>query len=123
MYQAKLLKLDNLIEEKVVMEINGLEIVGFTSICPYLIEPGKLYPINIGLTILDDPEIVQINESKYELKRIDETFGYFLYGKVYGDVIDIGNNIKIQDDIFNENSYLDGQFIRMKVDRLAIEFI
>lgn len=123
MYQAKLIELSNFIEEEVTLKINGIKITGFASICPYKLILNKTYFVNISLTFLDGPEIIELSESKYGLERIDKTYGYILYGQICGDRLDIGSGIKIQDDLFNEYSYLDGQFIKIKVDRLAVEFL
>lgn len=64
-----------------------------------------------------------LDGAQHNLERIDKTYEHILYGQVCGDSIDIGNGIKIQDDIFSENSYLDKQYVKIKVDRLSIEFI
>jgi hypothetical protein len=123
MYQAKLIRLSNLIEEEVTLEIDGFKIIGFANICPYEIILNQVYPVNISLTFLDGPEIIELDESKHGIERIDNTFRYILYGQVCGNSIDIGKGLKIQDDIFSKSSYLNKKFIRLKVDRLAIEFI
>lgn len=123
MYQAKLLKLDELIEEEVLVEINGLQFVGFASVCPYKLTLNKIYQVNLGLTFLDGPEIIVLDEAQHNLERIDKTYEYILCGQICGDSIDIGNGIKIQDDIFSENSYLDKQYVKIKADRLSVEFI
>ena len=123
MYQAKLLKLDELIEEEVLVEINGLEFVGFSSVCPYKLVLNKIYPVNVGLTFLDGPEIIVLGKPQHNLERIDKTYGCILCGQVCDDSIDIGNGIEIQDDIFSENSYLNKQYIKIKADRLSVEFI
>ncbi len=123
MYQAKLLKLDELIEEEVLVEINGLQFVGFASVCPYKLTLNKIYPVNLGLTFLDGPEIILLDEAQHGLERSDKTYEYIICGQVCDDSIDIGNGIKIQDDIFGENSYLDKQYVKIKADRLSVEFI
>ncbi|MHB1220437.1 MAG: hypothetical protein ACYC0J_00360 [Gammaproteobacteria bacterium] len=123
MYQAKLLKINEQIEEEVTLEINFLQFVGFAYIRPYKIKINESYPVILSLTILDDPEIVELGEPRTSFEIIKDTYGYVLYGKICDDKIDIGNGIKIQDDIFIENSYLNGKYIKMKIDRLAIEFI
>ena len=123
MYQAKLLKLDDYIEEEVILEINGIEIVGFTSVCPYKLTPNKVYLVDLSLTFLEDSEMIEQCEERYGLEKIDEAYGYMLYGQVCGNAIDIGNGIKIQDNIFSENSYLNGHYIKIKADRLSIKFI
>lgn len=123
MYQAKILKLDELIEEEVLVEVNGLQFVGFASLCPYNLEINKIYPVNLGLTFLDGPEIIVLDGEQHSLERIDNTYEYILYGQVCGDTIDIGHGIKIQDDIFSQNSYLDNQYVKIKAERLSVEFI
>lgn len=77
----------------------------------------------MSLTILDDTEILELYEPRQTLKRINDTYQYILYGQVCDDTIDIGNGIKIQEDIFRENSYLKGKYIQIKMDRIAIEFL
>lgn len=123
MYQAKLIKVDSHVEEEVSLEVNGLRLVGFASICPYQLTPNNIYPVNISLTILDGYELKEIDKPIYSLERINDTFRYIIQGKICGDSIDLGNGVKIQDEIFEENSYLDEHFIQIIVDRLSIEFI
>lgn len=123
MYHAKLLKLDEYIEEKVTVEIKGIQFIGFASICPYKVVPNKIYPVELSLTILDDIEIFELNEPQYGLERTNEACGYMVYGQVCGDCIDIGNGLKIQDNIFNEFTYLNSKYVKIRVDRLAVEFL
>lgn len=40
-YNALVKKLDPHIEEEVILEIEGVEFTGFSSVCPYEIEVGK----------------------------------------------------------------------------------
>ncbi len=123
MYQARLLKLNKLIEEEVTIDINGVEIVGFVNVCPYKIIPNNVYSVDIHLTFLDGPELIEKEGKRYGLERVGSSYKYILYGKVSGSCIDIGKGIKIEDDIFKQNSYLNGHFIEIRPDRLAIEFI
>lgn len=123
MNQAKLLKLDEFIEEEVMIEINGVQFMGFSAICPYKIFINKIYPVCVSITILDDPEITELTELKYGLEEIGDAYGYFLYGQVCEDSVDIGNNLKIESDFFKEIPYLLGCFVRIKADRLSVEFL
>lgn len=125
MYQAKLLKLDDSIEEEVLLEINGLQFIGFTNIShyPHLVV-NKIYHVNLDLTIFDDPELVILNEPQKGIEKLDKNYyGYILRGQVCGNCIDIGNGIKIQDDMFEEYTYLDTQYVKIKVDRIGVELL
>ncbi|MES2217346.1 MAG: hypothetical protein V4501_02935 [Pseudomonadota bacterium] len=122
MYQAKFLKQHDLVEEEVIIEVNGLELVGFSLDDNHRFLPNKIYPINLEFTILDDPEIVILKEPQYSVERIGEGFSYLICGLVHNDSIDIGHDINIKDDCFKFEN-LDYKFVRMRVDRISIEFI
>lgn len=124
-YQAKILELSDMIEEEVVVDINGLKFTGFASVMPYKVELNKTYPVELGLVILDEEEIIELDDlnEKKELIRIGDSFKYTVFGKIYDDTIDVGHDIRIQDDIFHDLSYLKNKYIKIKVDRLAIYFI
>lgn len=124
MYIAKLLNRNELLEEEIFIEINSIVIDGFMEICPYEhIYKNKHYPVELYLTFLNSSEFTEIECERYGLEKFGTAFGYILYGKVEGDSINIGNGIKIKDDIFKEYSYLDGKFVKLKVDRIGVEFL
>lgn len=121
-YNAKLLALSDSIEEEVTIDIKGVVIVGFSTVCPYRISPGKVYPVGLSLTFLDGEDI-EVSEEKYSLERIGDTYRYTLFGKVIDGALDVGNNIKIDDEYFKENSYLEGSFVKVIVDRISVDFL
>ena len=41
-YMAYVEKIDELIEEEVTININGVVFTGFSTVCPYKIEEGKI---------------------------------------------------------------------------------
>ncbi|MCG8399404.1 hypothetical protein LWS67_23235, partial [Bacillus atrophaeus] len=53
-YKALVKGIDPHIEEEVILEIEGVEFTGFSSVYPYEIEVGKKYPVLVGFTILDE---------------------------------------------------------------------
>lgn len=123
MYKAKLLQLSETFGEEVAIEINGMNIIGFIEGCPYRIIPGNVYPINLSLTILDDPNIIVLSEPKQAIEHIKGKFSYIIYGKVIKNAIETVNNIVIEDDFFSQNSYLEEKYIKLNVDRISIEFL
>lgn len=125
MNKAKLIGLNNSIEEEVIVEINGIKIIGFATTCPYNINIGKTYPINIYATFLNEENYKQINEPKYGLQKIGHAYSYIIYGEVCSnETLNIGNYIFIQtDNIFRGASYLIGSFVELIVDRLDMEFL
>ena len=96
MNNAILKKLHPHIEEEVTLEINGFEFTGFSTICPYVIEEGREYPVFISFTILDQSDLLELDKEIKELARIDDSYRYYIRGILHEDYIDAG--IKIYDD-------------------------
>ncbi|OZG73376.1 hypothetical protein BTA51_10125 [Hahella sp. CCB-MM4] len=115
-------KIDDNIEEEVTLELNGVELTCFAGVCPYQIQEGKEYPVSFELEIFDDYCVEELNEEKVALERIGNDFSYWVAGRLDGSVIH--SVIQFEDEILmSDYGYLDGKFIRMKVDRIDVEFL
>lgn len=122
-YNARLLALSSSIEEEVTIDIDGTVIVGFSTVCPYKISAGSTYPVGLGLTFLDAIEVSEVSEEKYNLERVGDTYKHVLFGRVTNGGVDIGNGIKIDDDYFKENIYLESSFVKIIADRITVDFL
>jgi hypothetical protein len=121
-YNAFLKSVNPNIEEEVVIVINGIELVGFLSYCPYAVEVEKTYPISIEITVLDEFEIRKADLSVREMQRLNQGFAYIIKGILKtGGVID--SVIEIQDEILVDYAYLYDEFVEFKVDRLSVNFL
>ncbi|UQZ47913.1 hypothetical protein M1D69_01110 [Bacillus sp. PK3-037] len=122
-YKALVKKLDPHIEEEVILEIEGIEFTGFSSVCPYEIEVGKKYPVLVGFTILDELVIRESIEKTKELERIGLGYQYYIRGVLQEDSIDAGIVLTDEDEYFSEYPYLIGEHVEIKVDRISVEFL
>lgn len=122
-YKAFVKGLDPHIEEEVILEIEGIEFTGFSSVCPYEIEVGKKYPVLVGFTILDELVIRENKEKTKELDRIGLGYQYYIRGILQEDSIDAGIVLTDEDEYFSEYPHLIGKNVEMKVDRISIEFL
>ncbi|UUH70358.1 hypothetical protein [Bacillus subtilis] len=122
-YKALIKGLDPHIEEEVILEIEGVEFTGFSSVCPYEIEVGKKYPVLVGFTILDELVIRESIEKTKELERIGLGYQYYIREVLQEDSIDAGIVLTDEDEYFSEYPYLIGKNVEMKVDRISIEFL
>ncbi|QJC98292.1 hypothetical protein HC660_38450 [Bacillus mojavensis] len=122
-YRALVKKLDPHIEEEVILEIEGIEFTGFSSVCPYEIEVGKKYPVLVGFTILDELVIRESIEKTKELERIGLGYQYYIRGVLHEDSIDAGIVLTDEDEYFSEYPYLIGEHVEIKVDRISVEFL
>jgi len=110
------------IEEEVVLDINGVEVICFAGVCPYEIHEGKEYPVSFELVIFDDYIVEESFDDAARLERIDDGFSYWIEGKLEGGVVN--SLISFEDEILlSDYQYLNGKYIRMKVDRIDVEFL
>ena len=99
-YMAYVEKIDELIEEEVTININGVVFTGFSTVCPYKIEEGKNYPVILDITVFDDIEINEGIDGVKNLKRIDNSFKYRISGILNPEFIDAGIIITDEGEIF-----------------------
>ncbi|WP_340034869.1 hypothetical protein [Bacillus sp. FSL K6-0993] len=122
-YNAFVKGLDSHIEEEVILEIEGIEFTGFSSVCPYEIEVGKKYPVLVGFTILDELVIRESIEKTKELEQIGLGYQYYIRGILQEDSIDAGIVLTDEDEYFSEYPHLIGEHVEIKVDRISVEFL
>lgn len=120
---AKYIKQSDVIEEEVDLEINGILIKGFAQLYPfsYALEEEKVFPVELTLFMMDY-EFDILENKKFSVEPINDGFSYYLYGKVENDILKLGN-FDIQDEVLLLMPEIDGKFIRLKVDRINVEFI
>ncbi|QEI11192.1 hypothetical protein [Cellvibrio japonicus] len=121
-YSALVQAIGNNVEEEVTLSLNDLEVTCFAGVCPYEIHEGKKYPVSFELMIFDDYEIKESEGEPVGMERIGSSFSYWIQGRLERGVIDCG--IQFEDEVlFSDYGYLDGKFIRLKVDRIDVEFL
>ncbi|MGF2621228.1 hypothetical protein [Bacillus cereus] len=122
-YRAYVEKTDELIDEEVTININGVVFTGFSTVCSYKIEEGKSYPVIFDITVYDNIEINEGIEGVKSLKRIDNSFKYRISGILNRGFIDAGIIITDEDEIFLERSEYFNKYVEIEVDRINIEFV
>lgn len=120
-YKAKLVKLDEYIEELGLFIINGIELLCFISYTTFELELNKEYLVELNYQIFDEYDVKSIPE-KYEthFQNINNNFNYYLYGSFKGNILFI-DSIKFVDDFLLSNFYyLENKNIVLFIDRLEI---
>ena len=122
-FDAVVLKIDEDVEEQVLLDVQGYLVTCFASVCPYPIEVGGKYRVGFYLFVVDDFSPFEVQEDAVpSIIQEGSCFRYTLIGKLSGNTLDCG--IQIEDDIFtDEYGYLDGKMIRLGVDRIDVEFL
>ena len=123
-YNAKVLHLNNDVEEEVLLQIGGVELTWFVSVCPYAIAEGLSYPIELRPVIFDEYVISELaNNSVPSISRVESSFAYVVVGEMRGACLKSGELIFEDDVLQRDFGYLDGKMVAMKIDRIDAEFL
>lgn len=122
MLKAKLLAMNDMDEYEVILEINGIRLMCFAVVCPYAIEIGKFYPIELSLNINDDFEPKELTKEAFSLKKVGRGYEYVLRGKLTRNKLNVGA-FSIQDDFLNQFPTLEGKFIELEVNGIWVTFL
>ncbi|WP_214824122.1 hypothetical protein [Exiguobacterium algae] len=124
-YTAKIIEFSPLIEEEAVLEINGRRLVVFINHCPFKINQGGQYQVEINLAILDDFVISKNDSDTKGIEQIGDSFSYYIIGTLNIDngTIDTGILFEIDGEFLFDYGYLHNQNVRIRVDRLSVNFI
>lgn len=124
-YNVQVKGVNSNIEEEILINIKDIELLCFVSHWGTNIKVGNFYKVDIGVTILDDLDMIKQSEKLYKFEQINDSFAYFIYGKFDFDSHTIDAGILIEFDLANlyDYSYLDEKFVRVRVDRISANFI
>lgn len=121
-YYAKVLSVNNDIEEEVVLLLGEREICCFINHCEYDITEGELYLVDITLTFLDDESLESSDSTSFVMVKDEKTFAYFINGFLIDDKVYI-NDFIFQDEIFLEYGYLNRSYVKFLPDRISVAFL
>ncbi|MBD1548712.1 hypothetical protein [Roseibium aggregatum] len=121
-YDARVQFIGETIEEEVVLLIDGYELTCFASVLPYFIEIGCQYPVTISPFLIDDDyEIEEASASAPAFEKCGDGFQYWITGQLNGVVLECGLEFEDQLLLWDYGD-LNGKRIRLKADRLDVEF-
>lgn len=124
MYISKIKYLNPDVEEEVILLINGMEFTCFIVACPWPIEVGKFYKVELSLFVLNDFKIVEVDsEVEQSIAKKGDGFAHILIGNLNGNALNVGGVTFEGDMLQSEFGYLDGKKISCEVDRINVEFI
>jgi len=123
-YQAKVLRIDENVEEEVILQIGNTKLTCFSRFHSPETKVGSSYPVELSLTMFDDDCFVKEipDDSEPSIVRIGNTFAYVITGRLNGRCLESGELSFEDDSLLSDFGYLDGKMIAMKVDRIDADF-
>jgi len=122
-YQAKVLRISESIEEEVTLQIGNTELTCFAYFPLYGIEVGLSYPVELELLVLDEYVLEGLSDDlEPSLTRTGNTFAYVITGRLNGRYLKSGELTFEDDVLLSDFGHLDGRMVSMKVDRINADF-
>jgi len=123
-YLAEVRRLSDDVEEEVVLRINGIELTCFAIVCPYKIEEGVSYQVELTAEVMNDYLVSELDEEvSPSIVQIGDSFSHVITGKLDGNRLDAGGIVLEDDVLLSDFGYLEGKMIAWKVDRIDAEFL
>lgn len=121
LYQVRVVRLDEHIEEEVDIEVAGHLITCFANICPHPLTVGQAYQATLTLWTADGLDVSETQDERVGITKIGDRFRHRVVGILKGTTLNAG--VQFDDDLFaSEYRYLDGKLVCAEVDRVQIEF-
>ncbi|EAY4651121.1 hypothetical protein R302_20655 [Salmonella enterica] len=122
-YYAKVIEINDDIDEEVLLSFGEINIYCFIVSCPYEIIKGNIYLVEVELSFLDSEVIEPQPESDLSIIRQGDDFSYEIRGFKIDDKI-ISNGLIFSDDLYiQEYGYINHEYVLIKPDRISVSFI
>lgn len=119
--RALVLSVGEVVEEEVVLLVNGTIVKCFASYCPEKIEQGAYCDVELEMVLPDGEFVVAAQKTDVMIEMLGDGFSCFLYGYLDGGVF--RSFVEFPDqEIHYEYPSLNGQFVKVKVDRIDAAF-
>ena len=121
-YEARLVAVDDSIEEEVTVRIGDVELCCFANRG----HPGdldRIYQVELSLQDVGGWRLEALGDVDLEprITRVGSGYGYVLVGRLDGLRLDAG--VLFVDACFADYAYLSGTRVRVHVDRIGIDFL
>lgn len=120
--KAQVLTIGELIEEEVTLLIDKTAVTCFVNYCPYEIQIGHLYNIEITLNLADDYQAEKILPTEWLAERVGNGFSYMLYGTLIDGTFHTFTLLN-DEGILYEHPALNDSFIKLSVERIDAAFL
>lgn len=120
-HKAQVVATNNHIEEDVTLLIEGTTVKCFISYCPYELEVGKTYDVELTLNLSDNYEIERTETIQTLAEHTNRGYSYILYGDLRNDILMTFTSINVE-GIHYDHPECNDHFIKLKVERIDASF-
>jgi len=122
-YPALVESFDSVIEEEVTVVIAGQRLTCFANYAPYLLEAGKVYPVELSCMVFEDYSVEEVADQVPAIIRTGNAYAYRIIGELVDDCLR-SCGLEFQDEVLlSDFGFLEGRVVSWKIDRLDIRFL
>lgn len=122
-YYAKVIEINDDIDEEVLLSFGENDIYCFIASCPYEIIKGNVYLVEVELSFFDSEVIEPQSESDLSIIRQGDDFSYEIRGFKIDNKI-ITNGLVFSDGLYiQEYGYINHEYVLIKPDRISVSFL
>ena len=113
--------IDKVVEEAVVLLVDGVIVKCFASYCPFKIEEGKTYEVEFEMVLPESMNVVASQDECAKVEMVGDGFSCVLAGYLDGGVF--RSFVEFPDqDIHYDYPQLNEKFVEITVDRIDVAF-
>lgn len=120
-YEVVVVEIDKVVEEAVVLLVNGVTVKCFASYSPFKIEEGKIYEVEFEIVLPESVNVAASQDACVKVEMIGDGFSCVLAGYLDGAVFRSFVDFSDQ-EIHYEYPQLNEKFIEVTVDRIDVAF-
>jgi hypothetical protein len=115
------MEIDEIVEEAVVLLVNGVIVQCFINYCPFKIEVGKTYEVEFEM-VLPDSVDMEVSQDEYVgVEMENDSFSCVVAGYLDGAVLRSFIDFDAQ-DIHYDYPFFNQKFIKINVIRIDVAF-
>ncbi|WP_045121679.1 hypothetical protein [Pseudomonas sp. GM25] len=121
-HKALVVEIDHLVEDAVLLTVEGVEVRCFASYSPSKIEVGNTYDVEFEMVLSGEEFASATHCQKKQIKMLGSGFPCEVYGYLDGEIFRSFVDFTDQ-DIHYEYPNLNGQFVKINADRIDVSFV
>ncbi|MBK5530636.1 hypothetical protein JFT91_23375 [Pseudomonas sp. TH08] len=120
-YSAHIIAIDPIIEESVLLSVQGLTVRCFVGFCPSIIEVGKTYGTEFEMVLPDELYISKMDNEERRVEMSGDGFSCNVCGYLAGETLQSFVDFSDQ-GIHFDYPHLNEQFVKITAERIDVSF-
>ncbi|MFH0022793.1 hypothetical protein ACFZAC_14455 [Pseudomonas fluorescens] len=118
---AHIVEIDPIIEEMLLLSVNGVTVRCFAGHYPSVIEVGETYSAEFEMVLPDEIDILKCDGSETRVEMLDDDFSCEIHGRLEGNTLKSFVEFADQ-DIHFDFPHLNGQYVKIRAQRIDVSF-